>query len=652
METAPAEQRTQLLLLSFGNGFLQDHAGLIMTDPKIAIVELVANSWDAGADRVDITWPEWSHDVSSGFMAIEDDGTGMTYDEFTERWRELNYNRVEAQGDDVVFPSGNRQSHRKAFGRNGKGRHSMFCFADEYSVETWRDGYANLFKVARSTGRTPFTITKVDGYEREGHGTRISTMLVFNPLPITDIRDLIGSKFVADPAFQIYVNDQVVQLTDLEHLCEKEEIDIDGWGSVLLRRFDSQKTGRTSKQHGVAWWVNKRLVGDPSWRHLEGAYLDARTSEAKRYTFVAEVDILADQVKADWSWFHASEKTNTIVSTVKGHILRRLQELMQDVRKSRKRAALEEHRQLLGELSPLSQHHVGRFLEKIQIRCPTMGQKELSDTVEVLSNLEQSRSGYTLLEQLASLDSQDLDEISLFLDQWTVHDAQVVLNELDWRLKLIERLETLLESKSSDELHDIHPLFDRGLWIFGPEYESIGFMSNRALSTIVKEFLQDQGTVIEKPLRRPDFIALPNSSICVYSSDAYDERSEVCGISKVLIVELKRGGFKVTRKERQQALDYASEIRKSGKIQKTTAMVGFVLGTTVAEEAKDSVSEGHHTVVYTRPYSTVLRQAHARTFDLVRKLETAREKRVFDPDVRQVLMAPEQRPLFEAAQQA
>ena len=33
---------------SFGPKFLQDHAGHIMTDPRIALVELVANSYDAG----------------------------------------------------------------------------------------------------------------------------------------------------------------------------------------------------------------------------------------------------------------------------------------------------------------------------------------------------------------------------------------------------------------------------------------------------------------------------------------------------------------------------------------------------------------------------------------------------------------------------
>ena len=49
--------------------------------------------------------------------------------------------------------------------------------------------------------------------------------------------------------------------------------------------------------------------------------------------------------------------------------------------------------------------------------------------------------------------------------------AALVLHELESRLRLIERLQALVHSTVADELHDIQPLFERGLWIFGPEYE-------------------------------------------------------------------------------------------------------------------------------------------------------------------------------------
>lgn len=47
-----AAQQSQLFdpsEFAFADRFLQDHAGRIITEPRIAIVELVANAYDAGA---------------------------------------------------------------------------------------------------------------------------------------------------------------------------------------------------------------------------------------------------------------------------------------------------------------------------------------------------------------------------------------------------------------------------------------------------------------------------------------------------------------------------------------------------------------------------------------------------------------------------
>lgn len=291
----------QSMLPRFGSNFLEDHARRILTDPKIALVELIANCWDAGANRVDLTWPIESRPDT---IQIEDDGTGMTAEEFTHRWLEFNYNRKEAQGDDVVFPPDNQVSHRKAYGTNGKGRHSMFCFTNEYKVETWKDGNTNQFTVQRNYGiaDTPYGIIHEGKYPKAGHGTVISAELCKSYLDTNTIHDLIGSKFVVDPSFNIYLNKILIELTSLKHLYNRKEIPVESYGKVYLSCVDSIDTGRTSRPYGVAWWVNRRLVGEPSWKGFgESAYIDKRTIEAKRYTFVVEADILADDITDDWS---------------------------------------------------------------------------------------------------------------------------------------------------------------------------------------------------------------------------------------------------------------------------------------------------------------------------------------------------------------
>jgi hypothetical protein len=50
-------KRTPEPQFCFGTGFLLDHAGQIIEDPKVALIELVANAYDAGATRVEVNWP-------------------------------------------------------------------------------------------------------------------------------------------------------------------------------------------------------------------------------------------------------------------------------------------------------------------------------------------------------------------------------------------------------------------------------------------------------------------------------------------------------------------------------------------------------------------------------------------------------------------
>ena len=213
------------LLPSFASTFMEDHARRMITDPKIALIEIVANCWDAGADRVDIIWPEFATPEA---IEIRDNGIGMTYEQFTQRWLQLNYNRIKMQGEDVEFPPDNRQSHRKVFGRNGKGRHSMFCFASEYFVETWRDGVANKFKIKRTsdTMNVPYSVELISKFEKKGHGTAVSMELARNFLTTSVIHDLIGSKFITDPTFHVYLNEHLVELTSLMHLLNTQQISI------------------------------------------------------------------------------------------------------------------------------------------------------------------------------------------------------------------------------------------------------------------------------------------------------------------------------------------------------------------------------------------------------------------------------------------
>lgn len=99
----------------FDERFLESFTGTgIVSEPKIAIIELIANSWDAGASKVEIKWPN----ESDNSFFIRDNGHGMSESEFDKRFRKLAYNRQRDQGIYAEIPRENSFiSKRLAFGK-------------------------------------------------------------------------------------------------------------------------------------------------------------------------------------------------------------------------------------------------------------------------------------------------------------------------------------------------------------------------------------------------------------------------------------------------------------------------------------------------------------------------------------------------------
>lgn len=387
---------------TFGPGFLRDHAGHIMSDPRIAVVELIANAYDAGATSVEIRWP----DATGGEFEIADNGSGMTAEEFNRRWKALSYNRTLEQGAEVKFPSGNRASPRTAFGQSGKGRHGAFCFADVYQIETWRDGKAVTAQVKLLEGGVePFHCSILEQKDKIGHGTRIWATVTRRIISDDQISESVGSKFLVDPAFKISVNHHQLALLALPDLTTTE-LAIDPFGNIKIHQIEANQQDRNTRLRGITWWVNKRMVGQPSWSGLEerGAVLDGRTAAAKRFSFVVEADCLKPaDVKPDWTGFYDSDRSLKVRAAARDHVMRALDTLLSSTRKERKKAVLAEHRSALGGLTVVSRKIVGQFIDEVQQNCPSLSEGDLSRTVEVLTKLENSRDGFDLLGKFGSL---------------------------------------------------------------------------------------------------------------------------------------------------------------------------------------------------------------------------------------------------------
>jgi hypothetical protein len=632
--------------LHFASRFLDVHAGpSIMRDPVTALVELVANAWDAGATEVQIRWPD---EALGRTFSISDNGHGMTEAEFEQRWLTLSYDRRAGQGLRVQFPADVKvERQRPAFGRNGIGRHAMFCFGDSYIVRTWRDGWESSFRVRKGT-HLPLDVTPGKKKARKGHGTVLEALQPrMIGLTAQAARAEVGMRFLTDPSFIVVLDGEKISFDDLpdKHIAR---IEIDGGdaGPISILVVDTRDTDRTTHQHGVAWHVNGRLVGNCTWDGTgHEKFLDGRRSEAKRYTFIVSADGLAHAVSKDWRRFNHEDASFAHANgLVQDAIRSKLLELTAGKRAAMAQAVRETLETSVAKLTPLSRERWTEFVDGALVACPSISEKELCQLAGVLAKLEDACSQYGLLSQLDALDSADLDDLHKILSDWTLRFAKLVLDEVQSRLRLVDELHRKVVDHMTKEVQELQPLFKRGLWIFGPEFETIEYTSNVGMTKVIQSLF---GGTEKASLNRPDFAVLTDSSVGLYSYPSYDGEGGEIGIDRLTIVELKKPGVIVGTDEKGQAWKYVKELYDRGHLQDRTTVTCFVLGSVIDPNENGERTEKNGRVSI-RPllYDTVLSRAKSRMLKLYDRVKDAP---FLDQELEKFLdggvTAPEQMPL-------
>jgi len=199
--------------------------------------------------------------------------------------------------------------------------------------------------------------------------------------------------------------------------------------------------------------------------------------------------------------------------------------------------------------------------------------------------LEKTKSGAALLQKLSELGADDIDGLDRLLAEWTVKDALRVLDEIDSRLSVIETIRRLADDPTTDELHTLHPLILRSRWLFGAEFESQEYCSNATLRTIAETlFKQDAQVQFINDRNRPDIVVLPNkTSWQMTGIESFDPAdSTITQMQHVLVIELKKGGSTLTRKEVTQADNYVQDIKLSGFMSGSPYICAWVVGHQIA----------------------------------------------------------------------
>ena len=603
----------------FEDGFLVNSIGQIAQKPEVAIAELVANAWDAGASRVEIDIPANIGEP----ITVADDGVGLSPMLFRERWMRLGYRRVERQGQYAEFPPERSTWRRRAYGRNGAGRHGMLCFAPSYKVLSKRydSKVAHEFTVAPSSGKNAFDLLSDEIAERDVHGTTVSSVIEYQLPKADEIYRSLSFKFLHDPQFTIYLNGAAISVESHPAVAETT-LKVDDKTTVHVRCIRVPPGKKTHIKHGVAFWVGGKLVGDPVYTLQDVQILDGRSTASNRHMIVVTTDDLFDEVLPDWTGFQRSDRVAAVAEAVGDYMNSILSELMSEKIEETKTEALRESGEAIKRLRPLAQVEITQFVNEIVAEHPMLRADILKSAVKAAVNLEKSRSGQALLEKLATISMDDVELIDRLLENWTLRDALVVLEEIDRRAIVVEALEKLMDDPAADELHSIHPLVTQARWLFGPEYESPEFASNitiqKAAQKVFKKRIDPKGILNIR--QRPDLIFCKDAT---YSLTAVEKfKGEIVFLDTLLVIELKKGNFRITSKEVFQAQQYVLDLLNCDLLDGAPFLTAFVVGHKVDPqlEAFGVGKNPEKGIVRPITFSQLVRTAKQRLFKLQERI--------------------------------
>ena len=236
------------------------------------------------------------------------------------------------------------------------------------------------------------------------------------------------------------------------------------------------------------------LVGNPGWVGFDHErILDGRSTEAKRFQFIVSADIFESAVQPDWSGFLPNDPAwEATRPAVHAQIKEYLSTFSADRRREAKHTVREHLVKTVRLLPPVGRERWSLFVDEVIDNCPSISTEEVGKVAGILANLELSTSKFGLVGKLHELQPGDLDALYELLDDWTLRLA--MLDEIQTRLKLIEDLDKKLRDETMDEVGDLQPLFERSLWVFGPEFESLEFTSNKGMTEVIRKIFGSNDT--------------------------------------------------------------------------------------------------------------------------------------------------------------
>jgi len=552
-------------------------------------VELVSNSYDADASKVDIRISLPSDNSDDRVITIEDNGHGMDSEDLKNRFFNISVSQ-----QPPVSPKG-----RKRKGNKGIGRLSGFKLGKNLKYTIIKSNQEHKFELSYEKIKQLQFIDDVNividsqKTTKKSGLTIVITEISHLDIPIDTLKQKLLSNFNTNDEFQIFINGQKLEPVELRG--DKKEFEIhvnektlNGW---LINSPDK------IKNYGIQVKYNERAIGDAiapklSKEIIEHLYGEIDLSDLENIDFSANWDSLLDnelakQIKDELKKILINEIENNIAINVDAEF--------------KKNMAIPEYRHRIESLPSFSQKAAEKTI-KDAIRTIKYNEKDVMKTIVELSikSYEQNEV-YEILKKLNNARNEDITKLAAALQQWGIKEVADILTLLQQRFKVLDAFEEMINDKKTLELKGTHAVLQDNLWIVDERYE--WYISNKSLKTISDNILNSSYSG-ENTSKRPDLFIKMQENVLM--------RNEF------LILELKKPRQKITFENKAQGERYANIINKS--FTKEAFFNVYIVGSEYEEGIqRESIAGTIRTIAMS--YHELVQEARARMIYIQKNLK-------------------------------
>ena len=141
--------------------------------------------------------------------------------------------------------------------------------------------------------------------------------------------------------------------------------------------------------------------------------------------------------------------------------------------------------------------------------------------------------------------------------------------------------------------------------------------------------------------KRPDLVFASDHTVSATCTEEIDDNGISC-VDKILIIELKKGGFQIGKSEIYQAEGYVESIYKGNKLNAKPRIKAYVIGDSVDSSTSIHKTQEDFGEVFAYTYDQLVRTAERRLFHLKAKLEEHYNQFNSEDYVNTILNEPEQ----------